>query len=54
MNDILSVLRREKGSKTKSSVPCPKVAKLYNSGRGGNDLMDQRNVAYRFGSKFIC
>ena len=27
-NDILSVQRREKGSKTKSLVPCPKVVKL--------------------------
>ena len=40
VNDILSVQRREKGSKTKSSVPCPKVVKLYNSGMGGVDLMD--------------
>ena len=37
MNDILS----EKGSETKSLVPCPKVAKLYTSGMGGDDLMDQ-------------
>ena len=28
MNDILSVQRTEKGSKTKSLVPCPKVVKL--------------------------
>ena len=47
MSDILSVQRRENGSKTKSSVPCPKVVKLYNSGMGGVDLMDQRNAAYR-------
>ena len=44
MNDIVSE-RREKASKTKSSVPCPKVVKLYNSGMGGVDLMDQRTVA---------
>ena len=42
MNDILSVQRKEKGSKIKSSVPCPKVVKFYNSGMGGVDLMDQR------------
>ena len=47
MNDILSVQRKEKGSKTKPLVPCPKVVKLYNSGMGGVDLMDQRNAAYR-------
>ena len=40
MNDILSVQRREKGSKTKSLVPCPKVVKLYNSGMGGIGPMD--------------
>ena len=51
MNDILSVQRREKGSKTKSSVLCPKVFKLYNSGIGGVDLMDQRTAAYRLDRK---
>ena len=51
MNDILSVQRREKGSKTKSSVPCPKVVKLYNSGMGGVDLMDQLTGAYRLDRK---
>ena len=44
MNDILSVQRREKGSKTKSLVLCPKVVKLYNSGMGGADLMDQHTA----------
>ena len=46
MNDILSVQRREKGSKTKSSVPCPKVVKLYSSGMVGVDLVDLRTAAY--------
>ena len=45
MNDILSVQKREKGSKTKSSVPFPKDVKLYNSSIGGVDL-DQRTAAY--------
>ena len=40
MNKILSVQRREKGSKTKPSVPFRKVVKLYNSGMGEVDLMD--------------
>ena len=35
MNDILSVQRREKSSKTKSLAPFPKVFKLYNSSMGG-------------------
>ena len=47
MNDILSVQRREKGSKTKPSVPCPKFVKLCNNGMGGVDLMDQLTAAYR-------
>ena len=47
MNDILSVQRRQKGSKTKSSVPCPKFVKLYNSGMDGVDLMDHCTAAYR-------
>ena len=47
MNGILSVQRTEKGSKTKSLVPCPKVVKLYNSRMGGVDFMDQRTAAYR-------
>ena len=46
MNDILSVQRREKGSKTKSSVPHPKVVKLYSSGMVGVDLVDLRTAAY--------
>ena len=51
MNDILSVQRREKGSKTRSLVSCPKVVKLYNSDMGGIDLMDQRTAAYRLDRK---
>ena len=42
----ISVQRREKGSKTKSLVPCPKVVKLYNSGMVGVDVIDQRSAAY--------
>ena len=44
---LLSVQRREKGSKAKSLVSFPKVVKLYNSGMGGVDFMDQRTAAYR-------
>ena len=51
LNDILSVQRIEKGSKTKSSVPCPKVIKLYNSGMGAVDLKDQPTAAYRLDRK---
>ena len=47
MNDLLSVQKREKGSKTKSLVLCPVVVKLYDSDMDGVDLMDQRTAAYR-------
>ena len=51
MNDILLIQRREKGSKTKSLVPCSKVVKIYNSSMGGVDLIDQRTAAYRLDQK---
>ena len=51
MNNILSAQRREKGSKTKSLVSCFKVAKLYNSGMGGVDVMDKHTAAYRLDRK---
>ena len=51
MNNILSAQRREKGSKTKSLVPCPEVAKLCNSSMGGVEVMDQRTAAYRMDRK---
>ena len=51
INGILSVQRREKGSKIKSLVPCPKLVKLYNSGICVVDLMDQRTAAYRLDRK---
>ena len=46
MNGILSVQRREKGSNTKSSVPCTKFVNIYNSGMDGVYLMDQRTAAF--------
>ena len=51
MDDILSVQRREKGSKTNSSVPFPKVVKLGSSGMVRVDLLDQRTAAYRLNWK---
>ena len=47
MNGILSVQGREKGSKTKSLVPCTKVAKICNSSMGGVEVINQRTAAYR-------
>ena len=51
MNDILSAQRREKGSQSKSSVPCLKFVKLSNSAMGGVDPMNQRTAAYRLDRK---
>ena len=53
INGTLSVQRREKGSETKYSVPCPKVVKLYNSDMGGatDHLMNQSTAAYNFDQK---
>ena len=51
MIDILSVQKREKGSKSKPLVPFPKIVRLYNSGMIGADLMDQRTAAYRLDPK---
>ena len=50
MNDI-SVQGREHGSKTKSSVPCLKVVKLYNSGMSGVNIMDQGTATYHLDRK---
>ena len=48
---MLSVQRREKGSKTRTAVPFSKIVKLYNSSMGGVDLMDQHTAAYRLDRK---
>ena len=51
MNDILSVQRREKVSNSKSLVPCPKIAKRYNSSMGEVNLINQRTSTYRLDRK---
>ena len=53
MNDTVSGQKRKKGSKTNSLVPCPKVIKLYNSGMGEVDLMDQHTAAYHLDRKLF-
>ena len=51
IDDVSSVQRREKGSATKSAIPCPTVVKLYNSGMGEVNLMDQQTAAYQLDRK---
>ena len=51
MSGSSNVMRRMKGSSTKTPVPCPNIIKIYNNGMGGVDLMDQKTAAYRFDRK---
>ena len=39
-----TVLRRQKGSASKTQVPCADVIKMYNQGMGCVDLIDQRTA----------
>ena len=46
--DAVSVVsRRQKGAATKVNVSCPAMAKIYNHGMSGVELMDQYTAAYR-------
>ena len=51
MSGSSNVMRRMKGSSTKTPVPCPNIIKMYNNGMGGVDLMDQKTAAYRLDRK---
>ena len=42
LNDFSTVQQREKGYKSKSVFPCPKLVVLYNDGMRGVNLMVQR------------
>ena len=45
------VMRRKKGSATKTHVACPKFVSLNNSDMGGVDTMDQKTATYRLDCK---
>ena len=38
LNQMLSVLRRQKGASSISAVPCPAIVNKYNESMGGVDL----------------
>ena len=46
LKQISSVLRRQKGSSSKSAVLSPITVKKYNQSMGGVDLCDQYTAAY--------
>ena len=46
LNQMSSVLRRQKGVSSKSAVPCPIIVKKYNQSMDGVDLCDQYTAAY--------
>ena len=46
LKQISSVLRRQKGSSSKSAVLSPMTVKKYNQSMGGVDLCDQYTAAY--------
>ena len=50
MDDVSSVQMREKGSATKSAIPCPTAVKLYINSMGGVDP-DQQTAAYQLNRK---
>ena len=51
MDGTSNVMRRTKGSATKTPVSCPNVIKMYNSSMGDVDVIDQKAAAYRLDCK---
>ena len=46
INGTPNVMRRTKGSATKTPVSCPNIIKMYNASMGGADVIDQKMAAY--------
>ena len=46
LNQMSSVLLRQKGASSKSAVPCPIIVRKYNQSMGGVDLCDQYTAAH--------
>ena len=51
MSGVSNKMRQTKGSPTKTSVSCRNIIKLYNNGKGGVDIIDQKTAAYRLDRK---
>ena len=45
------VIRQVKDSVSKTLVSCPNILKLYNNGKGGVYITDQKAATYRFDRK---
>ena len=54
LNQMSSVLRRQKGASNKSAVPCPIIVNTYNQSMGGVDLCDQYTAAYHLDRRSRC
>ena len=51
MDRTSNVMRRTKGSATKTPVSFPNIIKMYNSSMGGIDVIDQKMAAFRLDHK---
>ena len=51
MDGTSNVMRRSKGSATKTPVLCPNIIKMYNSSMGGVDVIGQKTAAYQLDCK---
>ena len=51
MDGTSNVMRRSKGSATKTPVSCPNIIKMYNVSMSGVDVIDHKTAACRLGRK---
>ena len=51
ISGLSNIMRRTKGSGTKTSVSCPDIINIYRNGIGSVDIMDQKATGYRVDHK---
>ena len=51
MDGTSNVMRRTKGSATKTTVSCPNIIRMYNASIGGVNVIDQKMAAYGLNCK---